>query len=111
MHVPARVALAGAIELPHQRHQRVAGAGQPLAHRREVQMRQVRLAHDLAGGGLRDDPQLGLGPRERSLHVQPRLKARRLGEQRAHAGVVDPERSRLFEHGVVSSGGQERAMS
>ena len=91
VHVAARVALAGPIQLPDQRHQRMPGAGQPFAHRREVQIRQVRLADDLAGGGLRDDAELGLSLRERGLHVEPRLKARRLGEQRPDARILDPE--------------------
>ena len=69
VHEAARVALAGAVELPHQRHERMAGAGQALPHRGQVQEGEVRLADDLAGGRLRDDAQLGLRPRQRCLDV------------------------------------------
>ena len=69
VHVAARVALAGPIELPHQRHERMPGAGQTLAHRAEIQEGQVRLADDLSGRRLRDDPELGLGPGQGSLDI------------------------------------------
>ena len=102
VHVATGLALTGAIELPDQRHQRMAGAGQALAHRGQVEEGEVRLGDDLARGRLRDDLQLGLGQRERGLDVQPRLKARRLREEGPYAGVVDAERGRLLEHGRFS---------
>src|SRR6185312_3787704 len=71
-------------------------------HRGQVEERQVRLAHDLARGPLGDDAELGLRAGERRLHVQPALEARRLGEERAHAGIVDSEGGGLLEHGRFS---------
>jgi hypothetical protein len=55
VHETARVALAGAVELPHQRHQRMAGASQPLPHRGQVQEGEVRLADDLAASTSNQD--------------------------------------------------------
>ena len=109
VHVAPGITLAGAIQRPHQRNQRVAGARQPLPDRREVKEGQVRLADDLARGRLRDDAQLGLRLRQGGFDIQPGLEARGLGEQRPHAGVVDPERRGLFQHGDVSC--YERAVS
>ena len=62
----------------------------------------MRLADNLPRGAPGDDAQLALRLGERRLDVQPRLEARRLGEQRPHAGIVDPEGRGLFLHGVVS---------
>jgi hypothetical protein len=96
VHVAPGVALAGAIERPHQRHDRMTGPRQSLPHGSEVQVLEVRLAGDLAGGVVGDDAQLGLRLSERRFHVEPRLEARGLGEQGTHAGVVDPEGGRLL---------------
>jgi hypothetical protein len=59
----------------------------------------VCLTDDLARGGIGDDAELRLRQRERGFHVEPGLEARGLGEQRAHAGVVDAERGRFVLHG------------
>ncbi len=99
VHVAARVALAGAIQLPHQRHQRMPGLGQSRPHRGEIEKSQMRLANDLAGCRLRNDTQLRLGLGEGRLHVEPRLEARGLGKERTHTRVVDPERGGLVLHG------------
>ena len=87
VHVSARVALADAVELPDQRHERMAGARESRPDGLPVQEREVRLARDLLGGQRGDDAELGLGLRQRRLHVEPRLVARRLGEERADAGI------------------------
>ena len=105
VHVAAGVALAGAIERPDQRHQRMPGAGQSFSHGSQIEARQVRLADDLAGGGLGDDAQLGLGPRQGRFDVEPGLEARRLGEERPHARVVDPQGGRFLLHGSDLSHG------
>ena len=102
VHVAAGVSLAGAVQRPHQRNQRMTRSRQPLPDRRQIQEGEVRLADNLPRGSLGNDAQLALRLGERGLDVQPGLKARRLGEQRPHAGVVDPEGRGLFLHGVVS---------
>ena len=91
VHVAARVAVAGAVELPDERHQRVAGLREPGAHGGQIEVLQLRLGDDLARGGRGNDAELGLRLGQRRLDVEPRLEARGLGEEGAHARVLDPE--------------------
>ncbi len=91
VHIPARVAVAGAVERPDERHQRVAGLREPGAHGGQIEVLQLRLGDDLARGGRRDDAELGLRLGQGRLDVEPRLEARGLGEEGAHARVLDPE--------------------
>ncbi len=91
VHVAAGVAVAGAVERPDQRHQWVAGLREPGAHGGQIEVLQLRLGDDLARGGRGNDAELGLRLGQRRLDVEPRLEARGLGEEGAHAGILDPE--------------------
>ncbi len=98
VHIAPGVALAGAIQLPDQGHERMPGAGQAGSNRSEIEVREVCLASDLAGGAVGNDAQLGLRLGQGRFDVEPGLEARGLREQRPHAGVVDPERCRFLLH-------------
>src|SRR3989442_1630400 len=89
--IPRRVAMFSRVA-------RTTPPSQAGPHRFEIEVRQVRLASDLAGGAIGNDAQLGLRLRQGRLDVEPGLEARGFREQRPHPWVVDPERSRLFLH-------------
>ena len=100
VHVAARVALAGAVELPHQRHERVAGARQPLAHRRRDPGRTA--APCARSRGRRRSGMMPSSACARasaaSTSSQDWNRAGSVNSART-PGIVDPERGRLFEHG------------
>ena len=97
--VAAGIALAEPVELPHQRDQAVPRDAQALGHAVEVEQLEPRPALDLRRGRLGNHADLGLGPGERDLDVEPRLPARLAREEIADAGVADTQRGRsVFGH-------------
>ena len=71
--VSSGVAVTDPVQLPDQRHERVAGALEPRPDRLPVQEREPRLPGDLLGGVRGDDPELGLRLRQRRFDVEPGL--------------------------------------
>src|SRR5262249_58869029 len=60
MHVASSIPLTDPVEFPDERHQRVAGAGQPSPYGLQVQIAEVRLARNLFGSAVRNDAQVSL---------------------------------------------------
>ncbi len=88
-------------KLPHQRHDGVPGASEPLVDPRAVQQFHPRPARNRLGGIARNDAQLGLRPGQRDLHVQPGLPAILQAIQRPDAGIRYACRSwKLIAHGA-----------
>jgi hypothetical protein len=85
---PAAIGPAGDPgQFPDQRHDRVAGAREPLVDPRAVEQFQMGGARDRRGRALRDDPQLLLRLGERRLDIEPGLPAVFQAIERANAGV------------------------
>ena len=100
--IAAGVPFADAVKLPHHRHKRMPRARQALADVVHIQILELCLGRNLFGGVRRYDAQFGLRLRQRHFHVQPRLNARRLPEQRARARIAHPIRRRFCLHSVAS---------
>ena len=101
---PAAVLLAHhARQLPDQRHDGVAGAGEALVDARAIQQFQPRRARDRLGGIGGDDAEFGLRAGQRDLDVQPGLPAVLQPVQRADAGIGDARGSREIAHRRSSS--------
>ena len=99
---PAAVRLADdAAELPHQRHERVAGAREALVDARAVHQLQPRLRGDRLGRFGRNDAEFGLRAGQRDLDVEPGLPAVLQPIERADAGVGDARGGR---EGVAGGG-------
>ena len=98
---PAAVLLADhARQLPDQRHDGVAGAGEALVDARAIEQLQPRGARDRLGGIGGDDAEFGLRAGQRDLDVQPGLPAVLQPVQRADAGIGNARGSREIAHGV-----------
>jgi len=90
---PAAVRLADdAAELPHQRHQGVAGAGETFVDLFAVHQLEPRLGRDRLGRRRRNDAELGLGAGQRHLDVEPGLPAVLQAVERAHPRIGDAAR-------------------
>ena len=92
-----------AAELPHQRHERVAGAGEALVDARAVHQVELRRRGDRLGRLGGNDAELGLRVGQRRLDIEPGLPAvlhaiegprmpgsetRGRGRQRVASGVI-----------------------
>ena len=91
-------------QLPHQRHDRMAGAGETLIDALAVEAAELCGAGDRLGGFLGDDAELGLGTGQRDLDIEPGLPAVLLLVEGADAGIGNPRGGRQFvAHAVVLS--------
>ena len=87
---PAAMRLADdAAELPDQRHQRMAGAGEAFVDALAVHQLELRICSNRLRGLGGDDAELGLGVGEGGLDVEPGLPAVLQPIERAHAGIGD----------------------
>ncbi len=74
-------------QLPHQRHNGVAGASSGLVDPIAIEQIELSGSRDRRGSILWDDSELGLCFRQRGFNVKPRLPADVTAEQRADAGI------------------------
>ena len=87
-------------QLPHQRHDRVPGAGKPLVDPRPIQQFQPRRPGDRLRGVGWNNAQLRLRPCQRDLDVEPRLPAVLQPVQGPDAGIRNAGRGwQLIAHG------------
>ena len=108
--VAAGVALAEAVELPDERHDRVAGDGEAVLNALEVEVFEPAGGHDPFSGFGGDHAQPGLRAGERSLDIEPGLPACIACEQRADARLSDACRSGSFLHLQLRSWWRARPM-
>jgi len=102
---PAAMRLADdSRQFPDQRHDRVAGAREPLVDALAVEEVEAGGAGDSLGRFLRDDAELGLRAGQRDLDIEPGLPAVFLLVEGADAGVRNARGSRQFvAHGIILS--------
>src|SRR5271167_2864682 len=74
-------------QFPHQWHDRMAGAGEPLVDARTIEQFEPCGSRDRRGRALGDDPQLLLRLGERRLDIEPSLPAVLQPIERADAGI------------------------
>jgi hypothetical protein len=96
------VVAGGALERAEQRHQRVAGRGDPGADRGEVEPVDPGGARDQVRGLARDHLELGLAQRERDLDVEPALQPAHVAEDPpALRGRVAAAVERRIDHAAA----------